>query len=101
MRFTELPPAFREYMKALLGEEYEAYERCFDEKRLYGLRINTGKADAAGIKGRLPFPFRRFPGQTMDFTTKKRTVRQSIPFIMQAFIIFRSPAPWPRRRSCR
>ena len=83
MRFTELPPAFREYMKALLGEEYEAYERCFDEKRLYGLRINTGKADAAGIKG------------------WQRTVRQSIPFIMQAFIIFRSPAPWPQRRSCR
>ena len=39
-----LPIAFEEKMKSLLGEEeYNAYLQCFDEPRHYGLRVNTRK----------------------------------------------------------
>ena len=38
-----LPDKFVEKMKNMLGDEYEAYEKSFDDKRLYGLRINTMK----------------------------------------------------------
>ena len=33
-------------MKALLGEEYDAYLASFDEERFYGLRVNTLKLSA-------------------------------------------------------
>ena len=32
-----LPIAFEEKMKALLGDEYDAYLRCYEEPRHYGL----------------------------------------------------------------
>ena len=39
-----LPIAFEEKMKSLLGEEeYNAYLQCFDEPRHYGLRSTPGK----------------------------------------------------------
>ena len=40
---NHLPAAFEDKMRALLGAEYEEYERCFDEPRHYGLRVNTAK----------------------------------------------------------
>ena len=38
-----LPSAFEEKMKYLLGAEYSDYLDCFDEPRHYGLRVNTAK----------------------------------------------------------
>ena len=38
-----LPGAFEEKMKELLGEEYEEYIACYEEPRYYGLRVNTEK----------------------------------------------------------
>ncbi len=39
----QLPPAFQESMKELLGEEYKDYLNSFDGPRIYGLRVNTLK----------------------------------------------------------
>ena len=36
----KLPLKYTETMKALLGEEYDAYLASFDEERFYGLRVN-------------------------------------------------------------
>ena len=38
-----LPAEFEQKMRALLGGEYDEYEKCFDEPRHYGLRVNTAK----------------------------------------------------------
>lgn len=38
-----LPSVFEEKMRDLLGDEYEAYLKCYDEPRHYGLRVNTAK----------------------------------------------------------
>ena len=38
-----LPVAFVDKMKELLGEEFDDYIKCYDETRLYGLRVNTKK----------------------------------------------------------
>ena len=38
-----LPNEFEEKMKALLGDEFEDYIKCYDEPRYYGLRVNTEK----------------------------------------------------------
>lgn len=42
---TELPVRFRERMKTLLGEEYEAFEASYDKERVQGLRLNALKAE--------------------------------------------------------
>ena len=39
----DLPMRFTEKMRTLLGDEYDDYIRCYDETRLYGLRVNTNK----------------------------------------------------------
>ena len=57
-----LPIAFEEEMKALLGpEEYEEYLKCFDEPRHYGLRVNTAKISVEDFLKIAPWPLERVP----------------------------------------
>ena len=48
----KLPLKYTETMKALLGEEYDAYLASFDEERFYGLRVNTLKLSAEEMAAR-------------------------------------------------
>ena len=36
-----LPVAFVEKMKVLLGEEFDQYIKCYEENRLYGKRVDS------------------------------------------------------------
>lgn len=57
-----LPVAFEEKMKGLLGpEEYQKYLDCFDEPRHYGLRINTAKITVEDFLKIAPWPLERVP----------------------------------------
>src|SRR5699024_10859959 len=57
-----LPAAFEEKMKSLLGtEEYEDYLRCFDEPRYYGLRVNTAKISVEEFLKISPWPLEPVP----------------------------------------
>lgn len=38
-----LPERFTEKMKGLLGDEYEAFIKSYEEGRNFGLRVNTSK----------------------------------------------------------
>ena len=54
---TELPVRFKERMKELLGDEYEAFEASYDSERVQGLRFNSLKAwggteDGSGANAR-------------------------------------------------
>ena len=51
----DLPVAFTEKIKNLLKDEYEDYIKCYDEKRLYGLRVNTKKISVEEFKNICPF----------------------------------------------
>lgn len=44
-----LPIAFEEKMRELLGAEFDDYIKCYEEKRLYGLRVNTKKNQCGRI----------------------------------------------------
>ena len=48
-------------MRALLGAEYEEYERCFDEPRHYGLRVNTAKISVEEFLKIAPWPLEPVP----------------------------------------
>lgn len=56
-----LPAAFVEKMKHLLGEEFDDYIKCYDEKRLYGLRVNTKKISVEEFKKICPFDIEPIP----------------------------------------
>ncbi|MBR6898142.1 MAG: RsmB/NOP family class I SAM-dependent RNA methyltransferase [Lachnospiraceae bacterium] len=57
----ELPVKFSENMRSLLGpEDYERYLACFNDERLYGLRLNRLKTDTVP-KGLAEYDLRRIP----------------------------------------
>ncbi len=57
----DLPVRFTEKMKKLLGAEYEDYIKCYDESRLYGLRVNTKKISVDEFVKICPFEIRPIP----------------------------------------
>ena len=56
-----LPSAFEEKMKYLLGAEYNNYLDCFDEPRHYGLRVNTAKISVEDFLKISPGPLKQIP----------------------------------------
>ena len=56
-----LPNEFEEKMKALLGDEFEDYIKCYDEPRYYGLRVNTEKISVEDFMKICPFEITPIP----------------------------------------
>ncbi len=57
----ELPVAFCEEMKRILGEEYEDYLHSMKDQRKYGLRVNTVKISVEEFQKIAPFPLTPIP----------------------------------------
>ena len=86
----ELPLAYINEMKALLGAEYEDYLASFEEVRLYGLRAKFLRRNWQK-KGN--FLFSLYLGVKADFTTRKGNALPSIPITTRGCTICRNPAP--------
>jgi len=56
-----LPASFVEKMQNLLGTEFDDYIKCYEEKRLYGLRVNTNKITVEEFKRICPFDIEPIP----------------------------------------
>lgn len=92
MKFTELPFEFREHMKELLGEEYEAYAKSFEEKRIYGLRINTGKAKPKDMENRLPFAMKPVPWTENGYYYEEDDKPSKDPFYYAGLYYLQEPS---------
>lgn len=57
----QLPVAFEDKMKALLGAEFESYLSCYEEPRYYGLRVNTNKISVEDFLRLCPFKLQPIP----------------------------------------
>ncbi|CAN7645195.1 RsmB/NOP family class I SAM-dependent RNA methyltransferase [Paenibacillus sp. LjRoot153] len=58
----QLPPLFREKMIDLLGEkEFEQFLASYEEPRVYGLRVNTGKVERSEFLEKSPFHLTAIP----------------------------------------
>ena len=58
----ELPTAFADRMKALLGEEYEAFcDALCNGDSVKGLRVNTNKLDIGEFESNSPFALEKIP----------------------------------------
>lgn len=86
-----LPIAFEKKMRELLGAEFDDYIKCYEEKRLYGLRVNTKKSVWKNLKRFVHLRFNRYHGLRMDFIMMESTCsRQSIHIILPDFFTYRS-----------
>lgn len=56
-----LPEKYKERMKRLLGEEYEAYERALGEAPVRAFRVNTDKISVEDFEKICGFPHERIP----------------------------------------
>lgn len=57
----QLPKAFLERMKAMLGEEYEDFLKSYEAPRQFGLRINTLKISVEEFLKQSPFHLTKVP----------------------------------------
>src|SRR4051812_27349062 len=67
MSTITLPPQFVERMRALLGEEADAFLASYDRSPLAGLRVNTLKLDPAAFRALSPWPLEPVPWAPAGF----------------------------------
>lgn len=67
----ELPEAFLEQMKHLLGEEYGVFLECRKNGSYRGLRVNTSKVEAEKFEEISPFPLEKIPWTENGFYIKE------------------------------
>lgn len=72
-----LPIAFVEKMKGLLGDEYDDYIKCYEENRLYGLRVNTKKISVEEFQKICPFEITPIPWIENGFYYDGETMQAS------------------------
>lgn len=87
----QLPEKYVNSMKELLADEFDSYMESFNEKRLYGLRVNTAKISVEDFMKICPFHIERIPWIPNGFYYSEMTNRLNIRIILQDFIIYRSP----------
>ncbi len=56
-----LPEKYKERMKLLLGEEYEAYEKALSDPPVRAFRVNTDKISVEDFEKICPFPHEKIP----------------------------------------
>ncbi len=57
----KLPVPFEERMKAMLGDEYEAFAASYNEPVHLGLRVNTSKISVTAFLEKFPYPLEPVP----------------------------------------
>lgn len=63
----QLPQRFCDEMKKILGDEYEDYLLSMNDRRKYGLRVNTSKISVEEFEKICPFEISRIPYVTNGF----------------------------------
>jgi NOL1/NOP2/sun family putative RNA methylase len=57
----KLPESFVNRMKEILGDEYDAYIKSYENQRMYGLRVNTNKISTKEFEKICPFEIHKIP----------------------------------------
>lgn len=63
----KLPEAFLQRMKAMLGDEFEAFIASYDAPHHVSLKVNTLKIDVATFVNKFPYPLRPVPWNPEGF----------------------------------
>lgn len=68
-----LPLEFQKRMKNLLGQEYEAFEACYEKPGFRAVRVNPLKCSADLLRERLEFPLTPAPFSTDSYYIPEQT----------------------------
>ncbi|MBP3704399.1 MAG: hypothetical protein J6I98_02595, partial [Clostridia bacterium] len=63
----ELPAAFENRMREMLGAEYEAFRASYEEPHKRGIRLNTLKCTAEMLAKTLDFPLENTPFSPLSY----------------------------------
>lgn len=88
----ELPEAFLEHMKHLLGEDYEAFLECQGESSYRGLRVNTSKVAAEKFEEISPFPLEKIPWTENGFYYKEEGAASRHPYYAAGLYYLQEPS---------
>lgn len=75
----ELPKAFEDEMKGILGEEYPLFLKCYERSPYRGIRLNPLKCDEETLKKSVPFELEASPFSPYSFYVKGEEKVGSLP----------------------
>ena len=84
----ELPVAFCDEMKRILGDEYEDYLKSMEGTRKFGLRVNTAKISVEDFLKISPFELTPIPYVKNGLGRKNS--QRNIRIILRDYIICRT-----------
>ena len=73
-----LPESYLKTMKDMLGDDYDAYLESFNDKRLYGLRVNNLKISTEDFLKISPFKLKPIPWIKNGFYYEEDDIKTSI-----------------------
>ncbi len=88
----KLPAEFTFRMRRILGEEYSAFERSYEEPRRYGLRINTLKLTPEEFEAITPFPLSSIPFLSGGYTYPEGETPGRHPFYHAGLYYLQEPS---------
>lgn len=88
----ELPEAFLEHMKHLLGEEYEAFLESRENGFYRGLRVNTSKVEAEKFEEISPFPLEKISWTENGFYIKEDADASKHPYYGAGLYYLQEPS---------
>ena len=87
-----LPIAFTEKMKKLLGEEYEAFLASYEQPRNFGLRVNVNKILPEDFVELAPFHLTRIPWTENGFYYEEQDAPARHPFYHAGLYYLQEPS---------
>lgn len=88
----DLPQKFCEEMKRILGDEYEAYLASMNDRRKYGLRVNTSKISVSEFERICPFELRRIPYVNNGFYYEEGVQPAKHPYYFAGLYYLQDPS---------
>lgn len=88
----KLPKAFLERMKEMLGEEFDAFLKSYENPRTYGLRVNTSKISCEEFEQIVPFPVKRIPWTTNGYFYNEEERPSRCPFYQAGLYYLQEPS---------
>ena len=87
-----LPEKFKEKMKDLLGNEYEAFVKSYEQPRNFGLRVNTAKISTEEFQKISPFHLKQIPWVENGFYYEEQDHPARHPFYYAGLYYLQEPS---------
>lgn len=92
MNLENLPQEFLERMERMLGAEYEAFLKTYEEPRKFGLRVNTMKISVEEFKRLAPFHLTPIPWISNGFYYEREDDPARHPFYYAGLYYLQEPS---------